>query len=294
MSLRRTLGRLAAALAAFTLLAPPAAAESPIPPGARIAPDPAIRRGTLPNGLRYALMQNATPRGMVSMRLAMDVGSYAEEQSELGFAHFIEHMAFRATRQAPDGAFDNRFAALGVQFGRDQNAVTGLDSTIYGVDLPSGDMTAVRLLLGWLRGAADGILLTPAAVDMERGVLLAERQARQNAASIVQQELERFQGPGLRSVERDPGGTEASLKAATPAALQAFYDRWYRPERAMVVLVGDAPAAELERAIAEAFGSWAGRGPAGALPAPATAMPPRGPDAFSRSGPSLPNEISAC
>jgi zinc protease len=294
MTLRRTIGRLAAAMAAFAFLVPPAAAEAPIPPDARMVPDPAVKRGTLPNGLRYAVMQNASPRGIVSIRLAMDVGSFLEEDGERGYAHFIEHMAFRSTRQAPDGAFDNRFAALGVAVGRDQNAVTGLDSTIYSVDLPTADIAAVRLLLGWMRGAADGILFTQAAMDVERGVVLAERQARESPLTVVQDEMSRFQAPGLRSVDRDPGGTVASLRAATPAGLQRFYDRWYRPENGMVVLIGDAPAADLERAVADIFGSWTARGPAGVRPAPPTEIAARGLDALSRSGPSLPSAISAC
>ena len=294
MSLRRTVGRFAAALAAFAFIAPPGAAETPIPPDARMVPDPGVKRGTLPNGLRYSVMQNASPKGMVSIRLAMDVGSYVEEEGERGFAHFVEHMAFRSTRQAPNGTFDNRFAALGVALGRDQNAVTGLDSTIYRVDLPSGDMKAVRTLLDWMRGAADGILFTPAAVDVERGVVIAERQGRESPLSLVQDESARFQGQGLRSVDRDPGGTEASLRAATPGALQAFYDRWYRPENAVVVVTGDAPVAELERAVTDVFASWTARGPAGVRPTPPAELPERGLDALSRSGPSLPSAISAC
>ncbi|MGH8575060.1 MAG: M16 family metallopeptidase, partial [Gammaproteobacteria bacterium] len=170
MTLRRNLGRLLAALAAFACLASPLAADTPIPPDAQIAPDPAVKRGTLPNGLRYAVMENRTPAGLISIRLAMDVGSYQEEESERGFAHFIEHLAFRSTRESPGGSWDNKFAALGVAMGRDQNAVTGLDSTIYRVDLPSGGIAAARTLLGWMRGAADGILFDPADIRSELGV----------------------------------------------------------------------------------------------------------------------------
>src|SRR5436309_204875 len=131
--MRTALRGVALAALAFGLASGPARADKPIPAATAVAMDPAVKRGTLANGLRYAVMRNATPKGAVSIRLAMDVGSYLENDDELGYAHFIEHMAFRSTRQAPNGVLDNPFGALGVGFGRDQNAATTLTSTVYQV-----------------------------------------------------------------------------------------------------------------------------------------------------------------
>src|SRR5437870_5951751 len=61
---------------------------------ADVRPDPLIRFGRLPNGMRYALMHNATPSGQASFRLRFDVGSLMEADSQQGLAHFLEHMAF--------------------------------------------------------------------------------------------------------------------------------------------------------------------------------------------------------
>lgn len=285
--------RFVAALSFLAFIAAPATAEAPIPAGAKMAPDPAVKHGRLPNGLRYAVMQNVTPAGAVSIRLAMKVGSYEESDSERGYAHFIEHMAFRSTKQAPDGSFNNKFSAFGVAIGRDQNAVTGLEHTIYRIDLPTNDMSAVRTVLDWMRGAADGILLTPASVDAERGVVIAEKNGGESPLNDMQESASRFQGAGLRSVDRDPGGTTESLRSASAARLQAFYDRWYRPENGILVITGDAPAAELERALTAAFESWKPRGPAGERAAPAT-QAARALDAISLSGPALPAGLSAC
>ena len=160
-------GRALAAAAAVLALGCPAWAIDPLPPTAKAVPDPAVRTGTLPNGLRYAIMRNGSPAKAVSIRLAIRAGSYDEEEAEAGFAHFVEHMAFRSTRQAPEGSLDTRFASLGVAFGRDENAATGIESTLYQMDLPVADPAAVGKVLEWLRGAADGILFTPAAVEIE-------------------------------------------------------------------------------------------------------------------------------
>lgn len=289
----RWFGRALAAAAALLAPCGPASAIDPLPAEAMASSDPAVRTGALANGLRYAIMRNDSPAGAVSIRLAVRAGGYDEEEAEGGFAHFIEHMAFRSTRQAPEGSLDTRFASLGIAFGRDENAVTGIEATIYQMDVPVAEPAAVAKVLDWLRGAADGILFTPAAVDLEKGVVVAEQRARNNPATIVGREAAMFQAPELRSVARDVGGTEASVRAATPAALQAFYDRWYRPDNAVLVIVGDADPDVLLKAAQAAFGNWTGKGIAGSRARP-VALPKRGLDSFSRSGPSLPLAESAC
>jgi zinc protease len=256
--------------------------------------DPAVRLGRLPNGLRYAVMQNRTPAGAISVRLAMEVGSYEEEVDELGYAHFIEHLAFRSTRLAPEGVLDNRFAPLGIAFGRDQNAFTGMGSTIYSIDLPTANMQGLGDILDWMRSGAEQILFTPAAVDGERGVLLAELQGRKGPAQSAAKEIMRFQAPGLRSADRDPGGTEESLRAATPARLRAFYDRWYRPENATLVIVGDAPVDALQQLVESKFSGWKARGSAGSRPVPPAQLPERQAEAFTVSNAALPAGVSAC
>lgn len=290
---RRGLAGLALA-AALILAAVPAGADQPVRGEASVTPDPAVRHGRMANGLRYAIMRNGAPVGAVSIRLAFDVGSYDESETELGYAHFIEHLAFRSTRQAPGGVLANSFAALGVAFGRDQNAFTTLEATLYRIDLPSNDPAGVKSVLDWMRGAADGILFTPEAVDLERGVVIAENKSRASPVSEVQRQVAHFQGPGLRSSDREPGGTDESLRAATPARLQAFYDRWYRPENATLVIVGDAPVEQLERAAHEAFAGWTARGEPGIRWSPPPRPAERSLEAFTRSGPALPSAMSAC
>jgi len=290
----RGLRGIALAALALGITAGAARAAEPIPADAKATPDPAVKRGTLANGLRYAIMRNATPAGAVSIRLAMDVGSYVETDEELGYAHFIEHMAFRSTKQAPSGVLDNPFGALGVGFGRDQNAATTLLSTVYQVDLPRSDVASVQTVLDWMRGAADGILFSREAVDQERGVVLSELRTRNNALTRASLEVARFQLPGSRATMRDPGGTEASLRAATPERLAAFHRKWYRPENAVLVIVGDADEAELLKAAEKSFGSWKAEGPAPARPEPPKALADRGLVATTVSEGTLPASVAAC
>lgn len=268
--------------------------EQPVLSSFKVTPDPAVKQGRLPNGLRYAIMQNGTPAKAISVRLIIDVGSYDEADEELGAAHFVEHMAFRSSKGFPDGKLENRFAPLGIAMGRDQNAATGLHSTVYRADMPNAQIDGLRLVLQWMRSAADGILFDPAAVQTERGVVFAEKKSRTTPATITSAAVSRFQAPNLRSANRDPIGTDATLQALGPAQLKAFYERWYRPDNAALVIVGDVDSAALEKEVSDAFASWTAKGAAPARYEASRQFAERGLDAFSRSEPNLPSAIGAC
>src|SRR5262245_47733225 len=126
------LGATMIAAVGLALVAPAAVARAEAPvsaaapatksatPGAAattVAWDPAIRRGVLPNGLRYALMRNATPKGALSVRLAMEIGSFEETDPERGAAHFVEHLAFAGSKDMPADVVERAFATAGVAWG---------------------------------------------------------------------------------------------------------------------------------------------------------------------------------
>src|SRR3546814_1682952 len=93
--------------------------------------------GELDNGLRYAIRHNGVPPGQVSIRVRVDVGSLMEQDSELGFAHFLEHLTFRGSKYVPDGEAKRVWQRLGATFGSDSNAQTTPTGTVYRLDLPN-------------------------------------------------------------------------------------------------------------------------------------------------------------
>ncbi|MEA3054258.1 MAG: zinc protease [Sphingomonadales bacterium] len=230
--------------------------------GSDIAPDPAWTFGTLPNGLRYAVRRNAQPEGQVSVRLRMNAGSLNEADEERGWAHFIEHMVFRGTRNFADGEARETWQRLGASFGSDTNASTEPTQTVYMLDLPHADRASLDTSLRLLADMADTAAFDPKIVDMERGVVLSEYGRRTELAVKMRDAMMPLFFSGLKLAERDTIGTEATLKAASAEGLRAFYERWYRPERATLVMVGDADPRLMEQLIAERFGGWKGSGPA--------------------------------
>lgn len=274
--------------------APQATRPAPARDPDAISQDPAVRRGVLPNGLRYFVMRNATPPGAVSMRLYVDVGSFEERDNERGAAHFLEHMAFNGTKNFPENELDRILAPAGVQFGRDQNASTSYFETLYMLDLPSTDGAKLDLGFKWLRDVADGVLLEEAAVVRERGVVMAEHDASLGPQRTIGTAIIEFMGKGLRTPTRDPIGTPDSIRNMTAAQLRSFYDRWYRPENAIVVVIGDLPVEQLERRVTDSFGTWTGRG---AMPARAPRQAPdpaRAAQVLVREEASLATFLMAC
>ncbi|MDB5699737.1 MAG: insulinase family protein [Alphaproteobacteria bacterium] len=231
--------------------------------GSDLAPDPAWQFGTLANGLRYAVRRNPLPVGQVSIRVRIDAGSLNEADPEQGTAHFVEHMVFRGTSSFAGRDARHIWQQLGASFGSDTNASTDPTKTVYQLDLPQADRAALDKSLQILSEMVDKASFTPAAVDAERKVVLAEKGRRPELATRFSNLSRPLFFPGLKIAVRDTIGTDETLRAATPQSLSAFYERWYRPENATVVIVGDADPALLVELIAKRFGSWR---PTGAAP----------------------------
>ena len=87
--------------------------------------DPGYRFGKLPNGMRYVIRQNATPKGTALVRMQIDAGSLDESDAERGFAHYVEHMAFNGSTNVPEGEMIKLLERHGLAFGADTNASTG-------------------------------------------------------------------------------------------------------------------------------------------------------------------------
>ncbi|MBX3563441.1 MAG: insulinase family protein [Sphingomonas sp.] len=273
-------------LALITLAAPaalqaqtaPQSAAQPAPRPVQTAEDPWLYKGSdlvhddawkfgrLPNGVRYAVRKNGVPPGQVSVRVRIDAGSLMERDSERGFAHLLEHLSFRGSVHVPDGESKRIWQRLGVTFGSDSNASTTFTATTYKLDLPMATTTGLDESMKILSGMMTGPAITPAALTAERPVVLAE-QREQPGPQVRMQDAQLdliFAGQPL--AQREPIGTVETLNGATAETVQAFHDRWYRPERAVVIVIGDMDPAILEQMVVKHFSDWKGVGPAPETP----------------------------
>ena len=265
-------------MAALSLLSASALAQTARPwahERSDIAPDPAVRFGTLPNGMRYALMHNALPSEAVSIRMSVAFGSLYETDAEQGLAHFIEHMAFNGSTHVPEGEMVKILERLGLAFGADTNASTDQLFTTYQLDLPkaSDELMDESLLL--LRETASELSFDAGAVDRERGVVLSEWRRGDNFERRRSEQQLAFLLPGSLAARRMPIGKQEVIAAATREALVSLYQRYYRPERTTLVMVGDFDVDAVERKIITKFEAWTGQGEPGAEPDRSYTLKPR-------------------
>jgi zinc protease len=234
--------------------------------GSDLYQDPNWKFGRLANGVRYAVRKNGVPPGQVSVRVRIDAGSLMEKDSERGFAHLLEHLSFRGSVHVPDGESKRIWQRFGVTFGSDSNAMTTFTQTVYKLDLPSATPTSLDESFKILAGMMSGPTITTASLTAERPVVLAEQREQPGPQVRLQDTMFQMMFAGQPLAMRKPIGTVETLNGATAESVQAFHQRWYRPERTTLVVVGDVDPAVLEAMVAKHFAAWQGVGPSPATP----------------------------
>ena len=211
---------------------------------------------TLPNGMRYWIRPCDKPKGAVRLALYIAAGSLHEDEDQLGYAHFVEHMAFNGTEHFPPGKVIEYFESIGLKFGQHSNAETGFSGTDYRILLRDTSAAGLRRALLFLSDVSRGITFPPKEVEQEKAVILEEIRVRRDRAMRVTEKTIRALGPKTRAAQRLPLGTAAMVRAATPKKLRAYYETWYRPDRATLIVVGDVATEAISPLITEAFGPW--------------------------------------
>ena len=234
---------------------PPVALPGLLDPSDQPIPDDAaVRTGTLDNGLRYYVRHNERPGAKAELRLAVRAGSVNETGDSTGVAHFVEHMMFNGTEQFPENELVDTLRSFGAAFGADVNAYTSFDETVYELNVPNDGeslSTGMTVLQEWLSHAT----FDPAQVESERGVVLDEwRQSTQSVSGRLFDVAQRLYLAGSPYENRDPIGTDDSIANVSRDELRGFYDDWYRPDNAAIVVVGDIDVDDMVGEIEERFG----------------------------------------
>jgi zinc protease len=218
-----------------------AAVASPTPTGedAVLALWPAVKHGTLPNGLRYYVLKHGKPEKRAFLWLAVNAGSVLEDDDQRGLAHFDEHMAFNGTRRFPKAEIINYLEKIGMRFGADLNARTGFDDTVYELEVPTDDRAFLTKGFDILHDWAGDVTFDPAEVDKERGVVKEEWRQGRGAGQRLFDKQAPVLFKGSRYAVRLPIGLPEILDKAPRDKLYQFYKDWYRPDLMAVIAVGD-------------------------------------------------------
>jgi zinc protease len=255
---------LASGLLVLVLLVGAVGAAGQDPPAASLPTDPTLTTGTLANGLSFVIRPHKNPEGRVSVWLHVATGSLNETESTRGLAHYLEHMAFNGSTNFPPGSVVPFFQSLGLSFGRDQNAFTSLDQTVYQLALADTKPETLDKGMLFLADVATRLTLPTQEIDSERQIVLEEKRARSGVQQRIEDYIYERLAPESTFGRRLPIGTEATIKAVTPRDFQDFYARWYVPSNMTVIAVGDIDPAIVKESIEKHFAG----GPTVPRPAP--------------------------
>jgi zinc protease len=218
-----------------------------------LKPDPLARFGRLSNGLTYIIYPNATPPGVVSLRMRFAAGSLMESEQQLGLAHFLEHMAFNGSKNVPEGEMVKILERHGLRFGPDTNAYTSWNETVYMLDLPKNNDEIIDTGLFLFRETAGNLNLDSKSIDKERGVILGEERARATPGlrSFIDWNAKAF--PNQLFGKRSPIGAVDIISNAKRDEFVKFYNDFYRPELTTIIVAGDVNPDAIEAKIKAKF-----------------------------------------
>lgn len=224
----------------------------PIPVDAR------VRVGQLDNGLTYYIRENQLPENRAHFYIVQKVGSILEDENQRGLAHFLEHMAFNGSENFPGGeegrSMISYLETIGVKFGTNLNAATGMDETIYNInDVPVTTPGAVEACLTILHDWSNALLLREEDIDKERKVINEEWRTRDDASQRIIESVAPSIFKDSKYAHRMPIGLMSVVNNFEPCVLRDFYHEWYRPDLQGIVVVGDINADEIEKQIIDVF-----------------------------------------
>ncbi|MCR4632079.1 MAG: insulinase family protein, partial [Treponema sp.] len=215
----------------------------------KLSVNPAIKSGTLKNGMEYFVQQNSEPKNRIMLRLVVKAGSCMEEDDQQGVAHLVEHMAFNGTEHFKKNEIINFMESVGMKFGADLNAYTSFEQTVYMFEIPADDKAVLEKAMLILHDWACAVSFEQEELDKERGVVKEEWRLSQGANQRINEKIFDVELHGSRYQVRMPIGKMEVIDNVNRQRVVDFYQKWYRPELMAVAVVGDLPASELEAAV---------------------------------------------
>ncbi|MBK9073063.1 MAG: insulinase family protein [Myxococcales bacterium] len=237
-------------------------------------PSAEVQTAELPNGLQVVVVTR-TSAPLVAVQIWYKVGSKDESKTRRGTAHMFEHLMFMGST----GVRPDDHARMLNRVGGYVGATTTEDATYFQNVVPKAYLaTVLQLEADRMRG----LVFQPEALAAARGAM--QRELRQLLAAPVTKGLLTFLATAFRShpYAWTADGSAADVDAIDEATLRAFYDAYYQPNNALLVVVGDTTLAEVVAGATKFFG-----------PIAAAGQPPRPADAALEPAQTAPRTVTA-
>ncbi|WP_186393163.1 MULTISPECIES: pitrilysin family protein [unclassified Pannonibacter] len=208
---------------------------------------PNLSSFTLDNGLEVVVIPDHRAP-VVTHMIWYKTGAADEPAGQSGVAHFLEHLMFKGTKDNPDGIFSKIVSDIGGQ----ENAFTSNDYTAYFQRVAKEHLPRMMELEA---DRMQNLVLTDEVIKPEQQVVLEERRMRVDAdpSSRLQETLS-----AITYVNHPYGspviGWQSEIEALNHDAIISFYDRFYTPNNAVLVVAGDVEEADVRKLAEETYG----------------------------------------
>ncbi len=228
-------------------------AQNTLDLGQKIPQNTKIKKGVLENGMTYYLYSTDINKNVADYYIIQNVGSVLENDNQQGLAHFLEHMAFNGTEAFPGKAMLNELQQNGLAFGRDVNAYTGFDETVYNVNRVQTTEKMTKVGLQILHDWSNFLLLTDEEIDAERGVIKEEWRTSKSGYSRLMEKTIGAEFGYSKYSKRVPIGLMSIVDNFEYKALRDFYHDWYRTDLQAIAIIGDFDLDEMEVKVKSKF-----------------------------------------
>lgn len=216
--------------------------------------DPNTVMGKLPNGIIYYLRHNEEPKDRASFYIIRNAGALLENDEQDGLAHFLEHMAFQGTKNFPGKGIITTLEKYGVAFGRNINAYTAHNETVYNLSsVPTTQESLLDTCLLILHDWSYYLTLEDDEIDAERGVISEEWRTRRTPSFRIQKQTFPVLFKDSKYAIRDVIGNLDVIKNFKYQTIRDFYHEWYRTDLEAIAIVGDFDVAKMEEKVKKLF-----------------------------------------
>ncbi|WP_405609138.1 M16 family metallopeptidase [Polaribacter sp. Asnod1-A03] len=212
-----------------------------------------MKKGILPNGLTYYIYKTDVVKDAASYYIIQNVGSVLEHEDQQGLAHFLEHMAFNGTENFPDKGITDKLEKHGASFGKDINAYTSFEETVYNMNNIPATQELIDNCLLVLHDWANFLSLKDEEIDLERGVIKEEWRTRQSGYMRIYEKHMPTMYNNSIYIKRMPIGKMDVVDNFKHKALRDFYHDWYRTDLQAIAIIGDINVDEVQEKIEKLF-----------------------------------------
>lgn len=213
---------------------------------------------TLENGLDVILWSRG--QNAATFKLLIHSGSLQENDDQLGYAHFVEHMVFNQINDQGERPIQEKLDSLGLNMGQHANAFTYFDHTEYTLSIKQNDPGKSLQALDLLTSFAFNTQFDLREVEKEKPIIIEEWRLRNPDNNSSSQQRVNDILKDSRYFNRFPIGTLDSIKRTTAEKLHAYYSRHYRADNATLIVTGNMDMKQLKRLIEERFQGWKSSG----------------------------------